>query len=123
MIPTYDINYLTHILKMTLIDRYKQYKMLSNTHNVESKTINSKYIELSIEYFTKSDKIIMKSCTGTGKTTTTAETIKEYNSNLRKPKSILSIISKISINKVGIKLSNYLDKSTKLFVALIQLCS
>ena len=37
MIPTYDINYLRHILKMTPVDRYKQYKMLSNTENMESK--------------------------------------------------------------------------------------
>ena len=58
--------------------------MLSNTANVKPKKVHLENIKLSIDDFTKSDTIIMKSCTGTRKTTATAETIKEYNSNLHK---------------------------------------
>ena len=70
---------------------------------------------------TNSDTIIMKSCTGTGKTITTAQAIKAYNSTERRPNQILSIISKKSLAKqheksfsdAGINLTNYLDKTKK----------
>ena len=118
--PTYDINYLRYILKMEPVSRFKPYNMLSK--QLESKQINSKYIQLTKENLINSDTIIMKSCTGTGKTTTTAQAIRKYNLGLKKPKRILSIISKKSLasqhiksfNDAEIILTNYLDKNKRL---------
>ena len=118
--PTYDINYLRYILKMEPVSRFKPYNILSK--QLESKQINSKYIQLTKENLINSDTIIMKSCTGTGKTTTTAQAIKQYNLGLKKPKRILSIISKKSLasqhiksfNDAEIVLTNYLDKNKRL---------
>lgn len=128
MTSTYDINYLTHLLKIESIARYKNYQMLSSkTSNIQ---INSKYIQITTDEFNKSDTIIMKSCTGTGKTTATAKAIKIYNSNQRRPKHILSIISKKSLAKQhiksfadeDIKLVNYLDKTKQLQADNIVCC-
>ena len=121
MTTTYDINYLTHVLKMEPIARYKKYHYLIKP-STNNRQIKSKYIQLAVDELTTSDTIIMKSCTGTGKTTTTAHAIRAYNISLKKPKRILSIISKKSLAKqheksfsdVGINLTNYLDKNKKL---------
>ena len=120
IIPSYDINYLRHILKMEPINRFKKYNMLSS--QIPTKQMNSKYIQLTKEDLVNSNTVIMKSCTGTGKTTTTAQAIKQYNLNLKKPKRILSIISKKSLAAQHIKsfadadinLINYLDKNKTL---------
>lgn len=128
MTSTYDINYLTHILKMEPIARYKNYQMLSS--KTPNTLINSKYISISSDEFNKSDTLIMKSCTGSGKTTATAKAIQTYNSSQRRPKHILSIISKKSLAKQhiksfadeDIKLINYLDKNKKLQADNIVCC-
>ena len=88
---TYDINYLTHILKTVPIVRYKNYQMLSS--KTPNSLINSKYIQISTDEFNKSDTLIMKSCTGSGKTTATAKAIQIYNLSQKRPKHILFIIS------------------------------
>ena len=128
MTSTYDINYLTHILKIEPIARYKNYQMLSSkTPNTQ---INSKYISISMDEFNKSDTLIMKSCTGSGKTTATARAIQIYNSSQRRPKHILSIISKKSLANQhiksfadeDIKLINYLDKNKKVQADNIVVC-
>jgi hypothetical protein len=121
MTATYDINYLTHLLKLESIARYKNYQHLIKP-STNNRQINSKFIQLTADELTNSDTIIMKSCTGTGKTTTTAQAIRAYNSMERKPKRILSIISKKTLAKqheksfsdAGITLTNYLDKNKKL---------
>ena len=121
MVATYDINYLTFQLKMETIARYKNYYHLTNPSQISSKQINSKYIQLTLDELNNSDTVIMKSCTGTGKTTTTAQAIKQYNSKQMRPKRILSIISKKSLasqhiksfSDAGITLVNYLDKNKK----------
>jgi hypothetical protein len=108
---------LTYLLKLEPISRYKKYNILSTVKNC--KKINSNYIHLSIDELSNSDTVIMKSCTGTGKTTTTAKVIKEFNSKQKRPKKILSIISKKTLAKQHIKsfsdadinLINYLDKN------------
>lgn len=127
-ISTYDINYLTHMLKIKPIARYKNYEMLSYKRPTEQ--INSKYISISTDDFNKSDTVIIKSCTGSGKTTATAKAIKTYNLNQRRPKHILSIISKKSLAKQhiksfadeDIKLINYLDKNKNLQDDNIVIC-
>ena len=119
--PIYDINYLSALTKSEPIARYKPYNPMSKYPN-NKRIMNAKYIQLHTDELTNSDTIIMKSCTGTGKTTTTAQAIKSYNANQRRPKRILSIISKKSLAKqhiksfsdAGINLSNYLDKNKKI---------
>ena len=119
--PIFDINYLCALTKSEPIARYKPYNPMSKIP-FNNRIMNDKYIQIKMDEFTNSDTIIMKSCTGTGKTTTTAQAIKSYNTNQRRPKRILSIISKKSLAKqhiksfadAGINLTNYLDKNKKI---------
>ena len=119
--PMYDINYICYKLKVNPINRYKIYEPLTNKVQtnlgfINKRIINEKYIQLNLGELKHNDTIIMKSTTGTGKTTTTAHTINEYI-NTHQHKKILSIVSKKSLcdqhiksfKDANINLTSYLD--------------
>ena len=111
-----NINYLMTVLKQPLI---KFHKPLPMSSLMPTKTITKKYVSecISYEEFKKNSTIIIKSCTGTGKTSMTAKYSKQYlieNPNLQ----ILSITNLISLglthlqsfDKEGIHLTSYQDE-------------
>ena len=118
--PIFDINYITNKLKMKPINRYKSYNMLTS-NNLNTRIMNEPYIDLTLDEFIHYNTIVMKSTTGTGKTTTTAKGVNEYLQTNRKTK-VLSIISKKSLcdqhissfKKAGVHLTSYLDKDKQL---------
>ena len=84
--PFIDINYLVYVLrsagnKIDYIRKYKKYDPLTKD-NFYNKKIenNANYVSelLSNEDFNVYDTIIIKSCTGTGKTTAVAQCMEEY---------------------------------------------
>ena len=85
--PFIDINYLVYILRgvgynnLEYIRKYKKYEPLTKD-NFYNKKIenNAKYVSelLSNEDFNEYDTIIIRSCTGTGKTTAIAKRIEDY---------------------------------------------
>lgn len=87
IIPSFDINYICNILKVKLVKYTKQYHPLTEN---EFKTINvnEKYIEFEIK--DKYNTYIIKSDTGTGKTTATSKVLKNEE-------HILSIVSRCSL--------------------------
>lgn len=128
-----DINLFCHIYNLNIIPKLKM--MTCDKINIsKKKEINEKYLNLSVKTFKKYDKIIIKSCTGTGKTTNISENlnllIKEkndlYNSVSEKINEVLienyelkvlSIVDLISLStqqietfdKNNISLINYQD--------------
>jgi hypothetical protein len=123
--PIYDINYLTFKLNFKPINRYKRYDHLTSINdvsNIERRTINEEKIKLELNDLKMHDTIVMKSTTGTGKTTTTSKIIYDYNETNIEKKKVLSIISKKSLcdqhinsfRKAGINLTSYLEKDKKL---------
>ena len=118
----YDINYIIHIIKtetdnhVEFITNYKKFEPLTQQHNAIHKT--NKYVNeiLSYSEFKENQTIILKSCTGTGKTTAIAQYCKAYileNENIK----VLSLSDKITLgnqhtetfNKYNINLLNYKD--------------
>ena len=72
-----DVNYLIYNLKLDkeLITRWKHYEPITKDNStIKTIEINDKYVSngFTPETFDSSDTIIIKSCTGTGKATTTA---------------------------------------------------
>ena len=84
--PFIDINYLVYVLrsagnKIDYIRKYKKYDPLTKDNFYDKKIENdAKYVSelLSNEAFNEYDTIIIKSCTGTGKTTAVAQCMEEY---------------------------------------------
>ena len=120
-----DINYLVYLLnkdknnddKIELIKTWKSYEPLEAKINENVKTVqmNDKYINITDKQFKQNDIIILKSSTGTGKTTATANAIYKYNndvSNKENNKKVLSIVSKISLTSQHIK--SFSDANIKL---------
>ena len=131
--PIYDINYITYELKTKPINKYKPYTHLttdvslqprergcSSDNRLNKRTMNEPYIDLTLDEFMRQNTIVMKSTTGTGKTTTTAKNVYEYLQSNKK--RVLSIISKKSLcdqhissfKKAGVHLNSYLEKDKHL---------
>lgn len=110
-----DINLFCHIYNFNFIPKLKV--MIHDKINIsKKKKINEQYLDLNINIFKKYDKIIIKSCTGTGKTTNISKNLNlliKENCQLK----VLSIVNFISLstqqiktfNKNGISLVNYQD--------------
>ena len=58
------------------MDKYPDIKNITTLTNNNSVKVNSKYINITQYQFKKNNTIIIKSPTGTGKTTATAQAIK-----------------------------------------------
>jgi len=94
-----NVNYICHLLNVSVIPSYKPYEPLLEKQNINHLVMHHKYLfdekysgpQLTSLNFNNNDTIIVKSCTGTGKTTATAKHIRKYiaDTNLK----ILSIIS------------------------------
>ena len=94
--------------------------------------MDNKYVAITEQQFKDNSTLIIKSPTGSGKTTATAIAISRFNKNTNKPKKMLSIVSKTSLSDHHIKtlsdhhikLVSYLDENKNiklLFVVLILL--
>lgn len=101
-----DINLLCSIYKFDKITKLKYMKFDKIKIKIKKIEINEKYLNLDIETFEKYDKIIIKSCTATGKTTNISKNLNEllkkrdeYYDNLK----ILSIVDRISLAEQQIK--------------------
>jgi hypothetical protein len=123
-----DINYLIYLLnkenktKLSNVEKYKVFRPISDTSKASNtKTFISKYLTITENEFNNNSTIIIKSCTGTGKTTATARAIKLHSST-SKPKKVLSIVSKQklasqhikSFNDAGIELTSYKDDDKRI---------
>jgi hypothetical protein len=85
-----DINYLTHQLKMPPIEKCKRFT--SSAHipsHVQIKKVDKMFVSDSLTYdeFNSHPTIVIKSCTGTGKTTAVAQYIKQYMGEHKKQRS------------------------------------
>ena len=112
-----NINWLMITLKKPLIASYKP--VSNETTQKPNKIVSHKYVSDCITYdeFKKYNTIVVKSCTGTGKTTMTAKYVEQYlktHSGLQ----VLSITNLISLGlqhiesfkKCNISLTSYDDK-------------
>ena len=121
-----DINYLIKRVNyeqnksIILIEKYKKLDDTLNLKGYETMTINKKYIEYDEAIFNKYETILIKSTTGTGKTTSTAKYAKKYieaNPDIK----ILSLVNLIKLNEQqlttfkteGIEILNYQDYNEK----------
>lgn len=107
-----DINYFCELLGLDRIEKYK--RLQSEAMDIKTKIVDKKYLNIDPKIFRKYDKIIIKSCTGTGKTTNTSKNLKiilDENKDL----TVLSIVNLISLatqqiktfKSAGIELINY----------------
>lgn len=129
-----DINF-NYLLKVAewdnnhLLDSVKPYKQLYETYdNIKKLTMCNNYVfdetyngdQINPEIFNNYDTIIIKSTTGTGKTTATAKLIKDsLETGNYKIMSIVNLISlvvqhQISFKKEGIYLKSYMDEDINL---------
>jgi hypothetical protein len=100
--------------------KYKVIEKMKKNEEIklESEKINSKYISetIDIKILNKVKTLIIKSTTGTGKSSFTARCINEYLKRNKKSK-VISIISRVIMNnqhietfkKEGIEMTSYLD--------------
>lgn len=97
-----NINYMNSILQDKKIFSHRNIKTMENINdNIEINNINSEYLNLGEEEF-KYKTIIIKSDTGTGKTTTISKNIKKImdeNKNL----NLISLVPRISLSFQHIK--------------------
>jgi hypothetical protein len=117
-----DINYLIKRVNyeqnknIILIEKYKKLDDNMNLTGYETLTIDKKYLEYDEAIFNKYETILIKSTTGTGKTTSTAKYTKKYmdmNPDIR----LLSLVNLIKLNEQqlttfkaeGIEMMNYQD--------------
>ena len=107
-----NINYLIHLLndnnetKLDLIQFYKPYEPLTQNIEFEQLEFNNRYVSngFTYEHLINNNTIIIKSCTGSGKTTAIAKHIETYLCNSYSDNNkIISIVSKISLAQQHIK--------------------
>jgi len=120
----YDINYIVHIIntetdnQVEFFKSFKRFDALTKDFNPIHK--NNKYVSEILSYteFRENKTIIIKSCTGTGKTTAMAKYCKSYISESENDYiKILSLSDKITLgnqhaetfSKYNINLLNYKD--------------
>lgn len=103
----FDINYLIYIINTetstnyNFIEKYKIYEPLTIDINCDKKTMNNRFLKFDYDIYKKYDTVILKSCTGTGKTTSVANNTTKYIND--KGYKVLSIISRISLANQHIK--------------------
>ena len=100
IVPCRSINEITSILKIKEIKYTKSYTPISNLQGITKQTINMRYIDIRcvVNMGWLISTVIMKSDTGTGKTTTTFKYFKQNNFT-----HILSIVSRRSLVDQHIK--------------------
>jgi len=126
-----DLRYLFKALNRTIkIDTYKEFKPINKeypliknktmcNYRLYDETLKSDMI-YNLDDLINNDTIILKSCTGTGKTTANAKLLEQYmseNTNIK----LLTIISRVSLgdqlissfDKEGIKIRDYRDNMFK----------
>jgi hypothetical protein len=123
-----NINWLVNELnknekKNNLIERIKKNTDITKKIPFKNEMIKTRYMNegIKMDILKKYDTIIIKSTTGTGKSTASASMIKNYMMKNKKCKMI-SIISRVIMNnqhletfkKEGIKLTSYLDVKTQI---------
>jgi len=90
-----DINYLCHITKSSVVKSFKPYQPISYdklNRDIQILPIDLQFLKFRSDVFDQNDTIIIRSCTGTGKTTHIAKQCfmhLESNSTLR----VLSLVS------------------------------
>jgi hypothetical protein len=98
-----DINYLVWVLRQAgedveYVPRHKPYHPITrNIAHIKQETFHERYVSegLSYETFEAHDTIIVKSCTGTGKTTAVAE---HAAKSMQKGEKFLSITTRTSLS-------------------------
>lgn len=98
-----NINYLMTLLEKPLVPSHKPVPMTTIRPN---RSINKKYVSECISYdeFKMNKTIIIKSCTGTGKTTAVAQYMEKYMSDNKKKKlKMISITNLISLGRQHIE--------------------
>ena len=98
-----DINYLVWVLRQAgedveYVPRHKPYHPITrNISHIKQETFHERYVSegLSYETFEAHDTIIVKSCTGTGKTTAVAE---HAARSMQKGEKFLSITTRTSLS-------------------------
>jgi superfamily II DNA or RNA helicase len=135
-----DVNYLISIInsfssqtkKLELIESYKPYEPFTTPMTeFNVKEFDTQYVSdgFLFKEFQENSTIIMESCTGTGKTTSTAKHFKELhdkNPHLR----ILSLVNKISLadqhvksfKEQGVKMVSYEDKNKNIYTDHLVVC-
>lgn len=123
-----DINFnyiLSQIEGRKLLNSVKPYKVFYNEPTIKTIEMNNNYIfdetytgeQMTNDIFNNYDTIIIRSTTGTGKTSNTAKFISYYNEKHCDKYKILSIINRISLvsqhqisfNNEGIEIMSYQD--------------
>ena len=102
-----NINYLATITKSELIESYKPYEPITKAIALKTNTFNNQYVSNGWNYnnFKNEQTTIIKSCTGTGKTTAMAKNMSLYlkeNPDFK----LLSIVAKISLAEQHVKSFN-----------------
>jgi len=98
-----DINYLILIinkeqkLKLPLINKCKSLPKLKVPPNIKQINFNKKFLEIDDEIFNNNDTLIIKSDTGTGKTTYTSGQIKKYFEYTGDKYQFISIVNLINL--------------------------
>ena len=114
-----DIGYINHLAGFKKISSYKIYNPLEKNieckkYNFTNQYLNDGIKELNTDFLKEYNTIILKSTTGTGKTTYTAEQVEKIMKKNKKLKFI-SIVSKITLanqlkeNFKNINLKSYLE--------------
>lgn len=96
----FNLDYINYICGVKPFKKYKIYKPITNIYNIERLYINNKYLnnmENKNNIFDKYNNIIIKSNTGTGKTTIIGEQVNRLITNNKKLK-FLSITSRETLS-------------------------
>ena len=117
MKPEVDINYINQLseIELTVTKTMK----LNLFTQAPTETRDEKYINLDNFDYMNNRTLLIKSATGTGKTTATVKMINAINEE--QPRKVLSIVSRVSLaqqhhknfNDNGIKIKNYMNLDEK----------
>ena len=133
-----NINYLIRILKneghnIKYLHPYKTIEHITNKINCKSQIFNTSHIDdknYTYDIFKKFDTHILKSSTGTGKTTITAQHISRYINDNNENLKIMTISPRITLCKQHIKsfsdaninLLSYDDKDINIYGSNLTIC-
>lgn len=107
-----NINFMNYILKdKKIYPHYNLNTMLELNKKIKQNNILSRYLDLEYDIFRDNKTIIIKSDTGTGKTTCISKNIKELMTN-NKDLNLISLVSRISLSHQHIK--NFKNNDIKL---------
>lgn len=100
-----DINYLIlrinkeQKIKLPIINKCKSLPQLEIPSNIKQIKFNKKFLEIDDDIFNNNDTLIIKSDTGTGKTTYTSSQIKKYFNYIGEKYQFISIVNLINLCK------------------------